>query len=191
MPRWRRAVQARNVFTCAALPLAWTLAGAAALALPQVSRPLDVIYVPTPPAVVDAMLSLAKVGPTDVVYDLGAGDGRIVIAAVKAFHAARAVGVELDPQRLQEARRNAEAQGVADRVQFIQGDLFEVDLSEATVVTLYLLPAINRRLEPRLRRLRAGTRIVSHNYDFGESWKAAQSRLVEQSLIHLWRVPRH
>ncbi|MGE0449309.1 MAG: cyclopropane-fatty-acyl-phospholipid synthase family protein [Vicinamibacterales bacterium] len=152
---------------------------------------LDVIYVPTPYPVVKEMLSMAKVGPKDVVFDLGSGDGRIVIAAVKEFHAARGVGVELDPQRIAEARRRADEEGVSDRVEFMERDLFEVDLSDATVVTLYLLPALNQRLLPTLRSLRQGTRIVSHNYDFGPGWKPAQTKVVERNLIHLWRVPRH
>jgi tRNA G37 N-methylase Trm5 len=153
-----------------------------------VQKPLDVIYVPTPASVVQQMLAVAKVGHSDVVYDLGSGDGRIVIAAVRDFGAARGVGIELDPQRIAEARANAAAAGVSDRVTFFQQDLFEADLSDATVVTLYLLPAINQRLEPKMRALRRGTRIVSHNYDFGPSWKPARTLVVDNNLVHFWTV---
>ncbi len=156
----------------------------------QAPQPLDVIYVPTPDAVVTEMLSMARVGRGDVVYDLGSGDGRIVIAAVRDFHAARGVGIELDPQRVTEARRNAEAAGVADRVEFIQADLFASDFSAASVVTMYLLPHINARLVPVLRALRPGTRIVSHNYDMGPSWKPSRTRTLEHDVIHAWTVPR-
>lgn len=176
---------------CVALPLAPPVAERLSFEAPQAPQLLDVIYVPTPHAVVKEMLSMAKVGPGDVVFDLGSGDGRIVIAAVKDFRAARGVGIELDPQRIEEARRGAAEAGVADRVEFLQRDFFEVDLSGATVVTLYLLPAINARLQPTLRALAPGTRVVSHNYDMGPGWKPAQSKVVDRSLIHLWRVPRH
>ena len=151
---------------------------------------LDVIYVPTPAEVVRQMLMTAKVGLGDVVFDLGSGDGRIPIAAVRDFGAVRGVGIELDPQRIAEARANAEAAGVSDRVVFLQQDLFEADLAEASVVAMYLLPAINARLQPRLRSLKAGTRIVSHNYDMGPAWKPAKSFVVENSLVHFWTVPR-
>jgi tRNA G37 N-methylase Trm5 len=152
---------------------------------------LDVIYVPTPASVVQRMLSIARVGPGDVVYDLGSGDGRIVIAAVRDFGAARGVGIELDPARIAEATVNAAAAGVADRVRFVQQDLFETDFSSATVVTLYLLPAINRRLEPKIKALTSGTRIVSHNYDFGPGWKPAQTVVVDNNVVHFWTVPKH
>lgn len=151
---------------------------------------LDVIYVPTSPVVVHEMLATAKVGPGDVVFDLGSGDGRIPIAAVKDFGAARGVGIELDPQRIAEARANAEAAGVSDRVVFLQQDLFQADLSEATVIAMYLLPAMNARLEPKLRALEPGTRIVSHNYDMGQAWKPAKSLVVDNNVIHFWIVPR-
>jgi tRNA G37 N-methylase Trm5 len=153
-------------------------------------KPLDVIYVPTPDAVVRQMLTTAKVGRGDVVFDLGAGDGRIPITAVKEFGAARGVGVELDPQRIKEARANAIAAGVSDRVVFLEQDLFETDLSDATVIAMYLLPQMNVRLQPKLRSLRAGTRIVSHNYDMGPAWKPAKSFVVDNSLVHFWTVPK-
>jgi len=149
-------------------------------------KPLDVIYVPTPTEVVRQMLLTARVGRGDVVFDLGSGDGRIPIAAVRDFGAARGVGIELDPQRIAEARANAQAAGVSDRVVFLQQDLFEADLAEASVIAMYLLPAMNVRLQPRLRSLKKGTRIVSHNYDMGPAWKPAKSFVVENSLVHFW-----
>jgi len=152
-------------------------------------QPLDVIYVPTPTEVVRQMLTTAKVGRGDIVFDLGSGDGRIPIAAVRDFGAARGVGIELDPQRIAEARANAEAAGVSNRVVFLQQDLYEAVLAEASVIAMYLLPAMNARLQPRLRSLKAGTRIVSHNYDMGPAWKPAKSFVVENSLVHFWTVP--
>lgn len=156
----------------------------------QQQAPLDVIYVPTPHEVVRQMLLTAKVGRGDVVIDLGSGDGRIPIAAVKEFGAARGIGIELDHQRVLEARANAEAAGVADRVTFFEQDLFTTDLSQATVIAMYLLPRINARLAPTLRALKPGTRIVSHNYDMGPTWKPARSFVVENNVIHFWTVPR-
>ena len=161
-----------------------------ALQQATVSKPLDVIYVPTPDSVVKAMLATAKVGPGDVVYDLGSGDGRIPIAAVRDFGAARGVGIELDPQRVIEARANAVAAGVSERVEFVQQDLFEADLSRATVVAMYLLPAINARLLPTLRALKPGTRIVSHNYDMGPGWKPSKTFVVDNNVVHFWTVPK-
>jgi SAM-dependent methyltransferase len=156
----------------------------------QPSQPLDVIYVPTPTEVVRRMLATSRVGQGDVVFDLGSGDGRIPIAAVKDFGAARGVGIELDPQRIAEARANAIAAGVSDRVEFLQQDLFEADLSSGTVIAMYLLPAMNVRLQPKLRALKPGTRIVSHNYDMGAAWKPARSFVVDNNLIHFWTVPK-
>jgi SAM-dependent methyltransferase len=159
---------------------------------PQTAQqPLDVIYVPTPPAVVRAMLRTAGVGAGDTVMDLGSGDGRIPIMAVKEFGAARGIGVDLDPLRIAEARANAAAAGISDRVEFLQQDLFKTDLTPATVITMYLLPKINTRLLPTLRALAPGTRIVSHNYDFGDAWKPARSLVVERNLVYFWIVPKH
>ena len=152
--------------------------------------PLDVIYVPTPHEVVARMLSVARVGPGDVVYDLGSGDGRIVIAAVRDFGAARGVGVDLDPQRVAEANENARAAGVSDRVTFVVQDLFQTDLREATVITMYLLPTMNARLEPTLRSLKPGTRIVSHNYDISPDWKPQVKIALEHNLVYFWTVPK-
>jgi cyclopropane fatty-acyl-phospholipid synthase-like methyltransferase len=148
----------------------------------------DVPYVPTPPKVVDAMLELAQVEKDDVVYDLGCGDGRIVIEAAKRY-GARGVGIDISPSRILEARRNAAAAGVTDRVQFLEQDLFEADFREATVVTLYLLSAVNLRLRPRLlEQLKPGTRIVSHAFDMGE-WKPDRAVNIGGSKAFLWIVP--
>ena len=135
-------------------------------------RAPDVHFVPTETAMVRAMLKVAKVGKNDVVYDLGCGDGRIVIAAVKEYRAKRGVCVDIDPVRIEESRRNADKAGVARKITFREGDLFEMDLRDATVVTLYLLPALNERLRPKLfRELKPGSRVVSNSFDMGE-WKA-------------------
>src|SRR5437016_2247112 len=137
--------------------------GALALLFQSTPAPsLDIHFVPTPSAVIDAMLKGACVTANDVVYDLGSGDGRIVIAAAQKF-GARGVGVELDPKLVKAATERARKAGVADRVRFVQADLFKADISEATVVTLYLSGSINFRLEPKLKReLKPGTRIASH-----------------------------
>ena len=130
-------------------------------------RPPDVEYVPTPRDVVTVMLETAGVTKDDVVYDLGCGDGRFLITAAQIY-GARGVGIDIDPERIRESNANARKAGVTDRVTFVQGDLFKVELSEATVITLYLLPELNVALRPRLLQLRPGTRIVSHEFDMGE-----------------------
>jgi SAM-dependent methyltransferase len=151
------------------------------------SRRPDVIYVPTPQNVVDAMLGMAKVTKNDVVYDLGCGDGRIVITAAKL--GARGVGIDIDPQRIKEARENAKTAGVEDRVQFLETDLFTADISKATVVTLYLLPSLNLKLQPKLfQELRPGTRIVSHSFDMGD-WEPEQTKEIEYRTIYFWTIP--
>jgi len=148
----------------------------------------DVIFVPTPPEVVDKMLELAKVGKGDVLYDLGSGDGRIPVAAAKRF-GIRAVGIDIDPQRIAEANENARKNGVAHLVQFRQEDLFKTRFADATVVTLYLLPDLNVKLRPRLlAELRPGTRIVSHQFDMG-SWKPERKLELSGRTIYLWTVP--
>ncbi len=145
-------------------------------------------FVPTPEGVVVEMLEIAHVGPHDVVYDLGSGDGRIVIAAASRF-GARGVGIEIDPNRVREARQYADQAGVSDRVNFVEGDFFAADLSEATVVTLYLLPDVNRLLVPKLlAELRPGTRIVSHNYDLGD-WPPEKTVGVTRGTVYYWVVP--
>lgn len=151
-------------------------------------RPGDVPYVPTPQSVVDAMLSVAKVTKDDVLYDLGSGDGRIVITAAQKY-GARGVGVEINPELIQEANTNAQEAGVSDRVKFVQQDLFKSDFSEATVVTLYLLPDINIKLRPQLfEQLKPGTRIVSHAFDMGE-WEPEQTLKVDGRTIYYWVIP--
>jgi precorrin-6B methylase 2 len=153
------------------------------------TRQPDVIFVPTPPQVVEAMLQMAKVRDGDILYDLGSGDGRIPIAAVKAFKLKKAVGIDIDPQRIKEARANAEAAGVADKVTFRQEDLFKADFSDASVITLYLLDSLNEKLRPRLlAELKPGTRIVSHAFRMGD-WAPEQSRDVDGNMIYMWTVP--
>jgi len=151
------------------------------------SREPDVVFVPTPPDVVDAMLKLAKVTSTDVVYDLGSGDGRIVIAAAKTY-GARGVGIDIDPERTREATANARASGVSDKVMFRTEDVLTADISPATVVMIYLSPSFNSRLAPKLMKdLKPGTRIVSHAFDLG-SWKPQQRLTVSGRPIFLWTV---
>jgi hypothetical protein len=148
----------------------------------------DVPYVPTPEPVVQRMLELGQVGSDDVIYDLGSGDGRIVITAAEQY-GARGVGIDIDPQRVQEANTNAQAAGVTDRVEFRQQDLFQANFSEATVVTLYLLPEVNLQLRPQLlEQLQPGTRIVSHSFDMGD-WEPEQVVEVDGRTIYVWTVP--
>jgi cyclopropane fatty-acyl-phospholipid synthase-like methyltransferase len=163
-------------------------------ALPAIAQPFkgtkqpDVRYVPSPDSVVDAMLELAHVTAGDTVFDLGSGDGRIPIAAAKRY-GAFGVGVEIDAKLNREAADNATKAGVAGRVRFFTQDLFEADISEASVVTLFLLPRINQALIPKLRReLRPGTRIVSHQFDMGDQWPAEKSQDVNGLMIYLWTI---
>lgn len=155
----------------------------------QAPRPaLDVPYVPTPEDVVDQMLKLANVHKGDVVYDLGCGDGRIVITAAKRF-GVRGVGIDLNPERIKEARENARKAGVTNLVAFRNEDLFKADIRPATVVTLYLLPSVNMKLRPRLwHDLKPGTRIVSHDFDMGE-WKPEKTVEIEWRKLYLWTIP--
>jgi SAM-dependent methyltransferase len=176
-----------SALLCAALALV-----AAPLPAKDAARParkLDVWYVPTPHQIVDRMLDVAGVRMGDVVYDLGCGDGRIVIAAAKKY-STRGYGVDLDPARIREARANAKKAGVDHLVRFEVGDMFETDLSEATVVTLYLLPELNRRLKPKLlAELRPGARVVSHDWDMGKDWPPDREVKLGTSGIYLWRIP--
>ena len=147
----------------------------------------DVIWVPTPDALVTQMLRAAKTTAKDLVYDLGAGDGKIAIAAAKEF-GARAVGIEYNPELAALARRNAERAGVADRVTIVTGDIFKDDFSHATVVTMYLLPELNLRLRPLLLRMTPGTRVVSHSFHMGE-WEADEMLNLDTREAFLWVVP--
>ena len=156
---------------------------------PRPAREPDVIYVPTPEPVVDAMLNLAGVRAGDVLYDLGSGDGRIPIAAAQRF-GVRAVGIDINPVRVREANANAETAGVTDLVTFKEADLFEEDISEATVVTLYLLQSLNVKLRPKLlAELKPGTRIVSHAFGMADQWAPEQTQEVDGTRIYLWTVP--
>lgn len=150
---------------------------------------LDVPYVPTPHGVVRQMLEMAEVQPDDNLVDLGSGDGRIVIAAVQDWGVASAHGIDLDPLRIREARANARTAGVEDRATFEEGDLFGKDFSDATVLTMFLLPRVNLRLLPVIQDTMApGTRVVSHAFDMG-SWEPDQQRKVEGNNVFLWIVP--
>ena len=162
----------------------------------QTQAPLrspDVIFVPTPQEVVDAMLKVAKVTQNDLVYDLGSGDGRIPITAAKTYNA-RGVGIDIDPVRIQEATANLKTAGVGDKVRFLNQDLFTTDISQATVVTLYLLPSLNTKLLPKLNKeLKPGTRVVSHAFDMkddqGREVKPEQTLNVNGRTVYLWTVP--
>ncbi len=153
---------------------------------PQARTP-DVIFVPTPQDVVDAMLKVAKVGPNDVLYDLGSGNGIIPVTAAKQY-GTRGVGFDIDPQRIQEANENAKKNGVTDKVKFLQADLFEQDFSEATVISLYLLNSLNLKLRPKLLELKPGTRIVSHAFDMGD-WEPDETLDVNGRRVYFWTVP--
>ena len=151
-------------------------------------RPPDVRFVPTPQNVVEAMLEMARVSSTDVVYDLGSGDGRILITAAKKY-GARGVGIEIDPFYLRDAIDNRAKAGVGDRVTFLNQDLFDADIRDATIVTLFLLPRLNLQLIPKLKReLRRGARIVSHQFTMGDGWPPEQSQEINGLMIYLWTI---
>jgi ribosomal protein L11 methylase PrmA len=160
-------------------------------AQPQPRKPSqqpDVIFVPTPHEVVDDMLRLANVKKGDILYDLGSGDGRIAIAAAKKY-GVKAVGIDIDPDRIREATENARKAGVTNLVEFRQEDLFKADFREATVVTLYLLPDLNVKLRPRLwEDLKPGTRIVSHQFDMG-TWKPDKRLESNGRVVYFWTIP--
>jgi tRNA G37 N-methylase Trm5 len=148
----------------------------------------DVIYVPTPPEVVEEMLRVANVAQGDVLYDLGSGDGRIPIAAAKKF-GIRATGIDIDPERIWEAEVNAKKDGVEHLVSFRREDLFTADFRDATVITLYLLPDLNVRLRPRLwAELKPGTRIVSHQFAMGD-WKPEKTIQLNGRVVYFWTIP--
>ena len=155
---------------------------------PPPRRP-DVRFLPTPENVVEAMLQLAQVGPADVVYDLGSGDGRIPIMAAQKF-GARGVGIEIDPALVHQSEENARKAGVDASVRFVVGDLFRADIREATVVALFLLPGMNIELIPKLKsQLRPGSRIVAHHFAMGDRWLPDETRDVNGLEIYLWRIP--
>lgn len=155
----------------------------------QLRQP-DVIYVPTPPEVVDAMLEAAGVKKGDVVYDLGSGDGRIVIRAAEKY-GTRGVGIDIDPARINEATENARKADVTHLVRFLNQDLFTANISEATVVTLYLLESLNEKLRPKLlRELKPGTRIVSHAFRMGD-WQPGKTLQVGGRSVYFWTVPKN
>ena len=167
--------------------LAWAPAIVMLLAAVAAAQPYDVPYVPTPQVVVDEMLRLAEVTSADFVVDLGSGDGRIPVTAAVYF-GARALGVDIDPGRIKEGNANARTANVAGRVEFLNADLFDVDISRATVVTMYLLPDINLKLRPRLlASLKPGTRVVSHDFHMGD-WKPDRAVTVQKS-IYFWVIP--
>ncbi len=184
-----RTLLAALLASVLAVPLVTEVAVTTVAAQSQAAAQPDVLYVPTPQAVVEAMLDIAQVKGTDIVYDLGSGDGRIVITAAKKY-GARGVGIEIDPALVQKANENAKAAGVSDRVRFVTQDLFTTDLSDATVVTLYLLQSLNERLRPKLvRELKPGTRIVSHVFIMGPEWPAEKTIQVDRSRVFFWTIP--
>lgn len=151
-------------------------------------RSPDVPYVPTPQPVVEAMLKLGEVKSGDVLYDLGSGDGRIPVTAAKMY-GVRGTGIDINPERIAEAEANAKKEGVTDKVKFLNQDLFEANIGDATVVTLYLLPSINLKLRPKLwKDLKPGTRIVSHSFDMGE-WQPEKRIEIDGRYLYLWRIP--
>lgn len=177
-----------RAFSTIVLALGLVCAAAAPLAAQETAtRRPDVIYVPTPQEVVDAMLEVAKVGPNDLVYDLGCGDGRIVVTAAKNF-GARGVGIDIDPQRIKEATENVAAAGVGDKVEIREADLFETDLRQANVVTLYLLSSLNLKLRPKLwQELKVGSRVVSHAFNMGD-WEPEQTLEIDGRVVYYWTI---
>jgi hypothetical protein len=178
--------------TVAFIFLTFLVGSAAAQFQPQVGQAgKDVIWVPTPDEVVDRMLTMAQVTPQDFVMDLGAGDGKIAIAAAKKF-GARAVGIEYNPDMVKHANANATAAGVAGngpgKALIRQGDIFQTDFSQATVITLYLLPALNMKLRPQLLAMRPGTRVVSHSFTM-EDWEADEISTLDGRRAYFWVVP--
>lgn len=180
----RTAILFRAFFAATLL----AIIGASASAQVGQAVPLDVPFVPTPQPVVEKMLDLAQVKANDVVYDLGCGDGRIVITAAKE-RGARGVGIDLNPQRIAEANANAKSAGVTDKVKFMVGDLYKTDVSNASVVTLYLLPDVNRKLRPQLwKQLKVGTRVVSHAFDMGDDWPPEKEEKVDGKTVYFWTI---
>jgi ribosomal protein L11 methylase PrmA len=175
--------------SCASTSAAPTVLETQAATQEAAMRRPDVIYVPTPEEVVEAMLQVANVTKNDIVYDLGSGDGRIPVTAAKKY-GARGVGIDIDPQRIKEANENVAKNGVGDKVKILNADLFATDISEATVVTLYLLPSLNVKLMPKLlKELKPGTRIVSHAFDMGD-WKPEKELDVNGRKVYFWTIPK-
>lgn len=179
-----------------ALTLTMTLAAMPAAAqqqgdkefTPQVGQAgKDVIWVPTPAELVEKMLQMARITPNDFVIDLGSGDGRIAIAAAKKF-GARSMGVEYNPDMVSLSNREAQRQGVADKVKFVKADIFETDFSQATIITMYLLPDLNIKLRPKILEQKPGTRVVAHQFNMGE-WQPDETATIDNRLANLWIVP--
>ena len=178
------------------LALALALAGTPAAAQQQIDKEFvpqvgqagkDVIWVPTPPELVEKMLQMASITPNDFVIDLGSGDGRIAVAAAKKF-GARSMGVEYNTDMVALSNREAQRQGVADKVKFVKADIFETDFSQATIITMYLLPDLNLKLRPKILGQKPGTRVVSHHFNMGE-WQSDETANIDNRLAHLWIVP--
>jgi hypothetical protein len=187
----RKSIQVCLLFLVYALAASFPAQGAQSYE-PQVGQEgKDVIWVPTPQALVDRMLDMAKVTPNDFVIDLGSGDGRTVISAAK--RGAKALGIEYNPDMVELSKRNAAKAGVSDKASFVKADLFESDFSQAQVITMFLLPDINIRLRPKILGLKPGTRIVSNSFTMGD-WTADETVNVKDGCIsyctaHLWIVP--
>jgi SAM-dependent methyltransferase len=147
----------------------------------------DVIWVPTPDEVVDRMLRMAQVGPGDLVFDLGAGDGKIAIAAAKKF-GARSVGIEYNPDMAKYAQANVEKAGVTGKARIVNGDIFAIDFTQATVITMYLLPALNLKLRPQILSMRPGTRVVSHSFTM-DDWEPDETSVMDGRRAYFWIVP--
>lgn len=174
----------------ASIALASVPAAVLAQGAQQGLRSPDVIFVPTPQEVVEAMLKMANVTKNDIVYDLGSGDGRIPITAVQKYGVQKAIGIDIDPQRIKEANTNAQNAKVTDKVKFLNQDLFTTNFSEATVVTLYLLDSLNEKLRPKLwAELKPGTRIVSHAFRMGD-WQPEKTETINGRTIYFWTVPK-
>jgi precorrin-6B methylase 2 len=183
-----RAALSASILLVAAFSAAAQTAAQPAPAQKELRAP-DVVFVPTPQEVVEAMLKVAKVGKGDVLYDLGSGDGRIPITAAQKYKIARGIGIDINPERIKEANENLSKARVGDRVRFVNADLFETDLSDATVITLYLLPTLNLKLLPKLlKEVKPGTRVVSHAFDMG-TWKPQQTLKVGTRSVYFWTIP--
>lgn len=183
----QQSIHRTPIVAAAAIALTVSVAATMALAQSDNARP-DVHYVPTPQQVVDRMLELAKIQPTDFLIDLGSGDGRIPITAAKRY-GIKALGIDIDPQRIEEANANAKKEGVTDKVTFRRENLFETDIGKANVITLYLLERLNQKLRPRLlAELAPGSRVVSHAFSMGD-WKPEVHEKVDGRDVYLWIIP--